>query len=117
MILTVDHVYLAPAIDGQCPRTGELARLAARPAPATERFALRRKLLHALVAVLDNIQHAGRLIESQVIGIIQLSRLLAGNAPAAHQLAVARENLNAVVAGVRDIQVAVRSQRQRHESG
>src|SRR5947209_4531143 len=81
----------APGVDGQAPGRMQLPRPSAWPAPAAERLAFPGELLHAVVAVLGDVERAVG-SEGEVVGQLQLPRLLARRPPVAHQLAVARED-------------------------
>src|SRR5262249_2846433 len=109
VVAGVEDVDPAAAVHRQGPRVVQLPRLPAGRAPAAERLALGRELLHAGVAELGDVEDdpLAAPAEGEVVRVRQLPRRLARLAPAADQLAVAREDLDAVVAGVGDVQVAV----------
>src|SRR5947209_5642225 len=85
VVLAVDHVDAALAVHGERPGVVQLARLPPRPAPAAERPAVERKLLHALVAVLHYIQFVQEPValapECEIVRIAQLSRTFSRRAP------------------------------------
>ena len=58
MILAVEHVNLAAAVDRERPGAVELARTLPWTTPAAERLAFECKLLHAMVAVLRHVEIA-----------------------------------------------------------
>src|SRR5262249_4110211 len=112
MVLAVQDVDAALAIHSQPPRVAQFPRLMPVAAPAAERLPLRRELLHAVVALLQDIQagiRPGR--KRQVIRIRQLPRFTPRRAPGANEFPVARENPNAVLAGVGAAPGAVGPQR------
>src|SRR5262249_3657046 len=106
------YVHRAVAVHRQCPRTVQAPGRLAGPAPTTERYAIGRKLLHAMVAVFHYVQLTAG-VEGHVVGVRKLPRSFTRLAPVAHQVSVACEHLHAVVAGIRDVQQAVRPKGQR----
>ena len=106
VVLRVDDVDPAVAVDGHGPGLVEPPRFSSRTAPAAERLAFFGELLHAMVAVLDDVQIAVR-VERQVVGIGQLPRLTARLAPAVDELAVASEHLDPMIRAVGHVQQAV----------
>ena len=87
MILCINYMYLAPAIDGQGPGFGELSRLSSGATPAAERLPVLGEFLHAIVSPFRDVEFT-LLAERQVVRVRQLSRLRSGLPPAANELAV-----------------------------
>ena len=109
MIVRVKDVHAALRIAGDSPRLIELAVAPTVFAKGADELAVGRELLHAMVAVLAQIDiPAGlasqcRVVEQNIVRIIELTRPIALLAPRFHQLRLAAagvEHLHAMVAGV-----------------
>ena len=74
MIVRVEHVNPAAAIDGKRPRVVQHAGLSTTSSPTAERFSLLGKFLYTVVSILTNI-NVSMLIESKVIRVIELTRI------------------------------------------
>src|ERR1700687_2058749 len=66
MVFAIDHMDAVVAIHNQRPGAMKLTGRSAWPAPAAQRFAVFRELLHAVIAVFHDVQHS-LAIERQVI--------------------------------------------------
>src|SRR5205809_893013 len=110
MVLRVDYMNSATAVNRQRPWIVQLTGLASRSAPAAQRSTLHGELLHAVVVPLGDIQDS-LWPKRKVVGIGKLPRLGAVFAPTGHKISVAGEDLDAMIAGIGDVEEAIRSKR------
>ena len=67
-------------MSGRCPRGSRVVLPRGRWRPSTERLAVERELLHAVVAVLDDVDMP-LAVERDAVGIVELPALAAAFAP------------------------------------
>lgn len=105
MIVRVEHVNPAAAIDGKRPRVVQHAGLSTTSSPTAERFSLLGKFLYTVVAILTNI-NMPLLVESKVIRVIELARIRTCLPPHLQELSLVIKDLNAMIAGVGNPQLS-----------